>query len=51
MQLVMGSDGMCVMVLVAGSRAHELTPLLEFQPVADGSSFGAAVLAAAAASS
>lgn len=37
-------------VAPAGSRAHELTHLLEFQPVADGSSFGAAVLAAAAAS-
>lgn len=34
-----------------GSRARELTPLLQFKPVADGSSFGAAVLAAAAATS
>lgn len=35
--------------VVAGSRCRELLPLLEFTPVADGSSFGAAVIAAAAA--
>ncbi|WIA31832.1 hypothetical protein OEZ86_002699 [Tetradesmus obliquus] len=34
-----------------GSRAKELTRLIQFKPTADGSSFGAAVLAAAAASS
>jgi hypothetical protein len=51
MQQKMGTNGLCVMALAAGSRAHELTLLLDFQPVADGSSFGAAVLAAAAASS
>ncbi|KAF6256737.1 hexokinase [Scenedesmus sp. NREL 46B-D3] len=34
-----------------GSRASELTRLIQFKPTADGSSFGAAVLAAAAASS
>ncbi len=39
-----------LLYVAAGSRAHELTHLLDFQPVADGSSFGAAVLAAAAAS-
>eukprot|EP00775_Hariotina_reticulata_P009697 gene9697-9856_t len=32
-----------------GPRAQDLAPLLQFKPVADGSSFGAAVLAAAAA--
>lgn len=35
----------------AGSRCRELLHLLEFTPVADGSSFGAAVIAAAAAHS
>jgi hypothetical protein len=38
-------------VLPPGSRAKELTRLIQFKPTADGSSFGAAVLAAAAASS
>lgn len=32
----------------AGRQSKELVPLLQFKPVADGSSFGAAVLAAAA---
>lgn len=39
-----------VLLTVAGSRAWELARLLQFKPTADGSSFGAAVLAAAAAS-
>jgi hexokinase len=40
-----------LLCLTAGSRAGELTRLIQFKPTADGSSFGAAVLAAAAASS
>jgi hypothetical protein len=42
---------LCMLCLVPGSRAKELARLIQFKPTADGSSFGAAVLAAAAASS